>query len=377
MSNWSKRFTYIFGIVLVIAMGASTVLPLLRSNVQQAPVEEATATPQPTLPPPPDTDSISFDETYLHPSGLFTVAVPTGWTPTVQDNSASEARVSLFNNTIQSVIEARIINQEDEVDSAEGLNTFFSDSWLGQTWRDYTSWEEASRETTEDGHLLIDFNLSRRDTNYIARQEAWIQDGEIYTVRVVTAQNAPQELKLILQKVAETLAPITSYEGTPFEWSSYFDNTDKHMIRYPGTWTVTNAADGLPATIESDDLTLVVETLDVALEDEDDATDWMENWRSGVTVLTVNPVDYDGTSGFEVSYSLATLDGTPESGTAVLLNGSDNRLHVANLRLAVPNVDLQTDESEDYASYKTVLSTFRLFPELNITEEFAPVEGEA
>ena len=380
MSNSTKGFSLIIGIVMIVAMVGGAITPLLQSNITQNPVQavEPTAIPEPTLPAPPDISQINFDDVYLHPSGLFTLGVPTGWNPTLEDSSEGEVRVSLGNSNALSVIETRIIDTPQEIADGQELSTFFNDTWLGQTWRDYQNWEETNRTVTDEGHVVIDFNLTRTRSNYIARQESWIEDGEIYSVRVVTAENAPEELKFVLDGVKSNIHRIDVYAGTPFDWTSYFDNSDKHLIRFPESWAVTDGADGLPATITGDDTTLLVETVDVALETEDEAIDYIENWRSGVEALTVEPIEVDGESGYEVSYKLTTLDGASESGLAVMLNGSDNRLHVANGRISNVDVDLQTDSSGDY-SLASVLGTFHLFPDLNVNsvvgQQFAPVSG--
>ena len=366
----SKGFTYAIGIVMLVAMVGSTVLPLLTGNTGHAAVDpqavEPTAIPEPTVPPPPDIAQISFDDTYLHSSGQFTLGVPTGWTPTLEDSTEGEVRVSLGNADALSVIETRIIDPGEEIPDSDVLSEFFSDTWLGQTWRDYQSWEESDREITEDGHVVIDFNLTRSRANYIARQESWIEDGEIYSVRVVTAENAPEELKFLLEGVKNNVERVEAYAESPFGWDGYFDNIDKHMIRFPETWSITDAEEGLPVTIIGDDVTLRVETVDVALDSEDDAIDWIESWRSGVEGLNAVPYEVDGVSGYEVSYKLNTLDGAPESGLAILLNGSDNRLHVANARISNTDVDLQTVSSEEY-NILSILETFRLFPDLDVT----------
>jgi len=370
MNNWTKYFTIGFGIVLSIAMVASLILPLLSQNVGhnlQPQAVEPTDVPLPTLPAPPNTAEIDFDRTYLHPSGLLTVGVPTGWNPTVQSNTENEVRASFGNSDALSVIEARVISPTEDIAEGEALSGYFSDTWLGQTWRDYQSWEETNRDITDEGRVVIDFNLTRSRANYIARQESWVEDGEIYSVRVVTAENAPEELIYLLDGVIQNVQLVETYEGTPLAWSGYFDSTDKHLIRYPETWQVTDAADGLPATITGDDVTMIVETLDVALESEDDAVDWIENWRSGIEALTVELVEVDGVSGYEVSYKLTTLDGAPESGLAVLLNGTDNRLHVANARIANTDVDLQDATAEEFPVLD-VLNTFRLFADLDVTD---------
>lgn len=369
MSNWTKSLTYIIGIVMTIAMVASLIMPLLTQGTQTQvqPAEQPTATPAPTLPAPPDTSQISFDATYLHPSGLYTVGVPTGWEPAVEDTSENEARASFFNPSALSVIETRVLEDETEIATGSELSAFFSDTWLGQTWRDYSSWEETNRQITDDEHVVIDFNLSRSNSNYIARQESWAQDGEIFSVRVVTPENAPTELKFLLDGVINNLQTIDVNQSAPRGWVSYFDNTDKHMILFPQEWTVTDADDGLPATIIGDDITVLVETVDVELDSEDAATDWVENWRSGVSTGSVEAIEVDGASGYKVAYTLETLDGEPESGLVILLNGPDNRLHVANARVSGTDVDLATDDSGAFDAVLNALNSFRLFPDLNIS----------
>ena len=365
MSNTSKRFTVIFGIILSIAMGASLILPLLTSNIQTQPQAiQPTATPLPTLPPPPDTSAISFDETYLHPSGLFTLGVPSGWQPTVQDNSAGEARVSLFNGEIQSVVETRLLPSNEAITSPEDLNGIFNESWLQNSWRDYQSWEE-SRRVVEDDRLLIDFNLSRSNQNYIARQMAWTDGDYVYVTRVVALENASGLLQFVLNNLADTLTPVQEYIGTPIEWDGYYDNQDHHAIRFPSTWTVTDAAEGAPATIEGESAILSIEAAEGDIESEDDVRDWVVSWRPDAEILGIETVQKENTNGYAVSYQLTTLDGTTESGLAILLNGSDGQVHVANLRLEGVNADLNS-ASDEYTNQVEVVQSFQLFPDLNI-----------
>ena len=369
MNRTTKRFTVVIGIIMSAAMVGSLVLPLLSGQTAQSAVQPDAPTPipAPTFPPPPDIAAIDFDDVYLHPSGLFTLGLPTGWTPTVEQSSAEEVRVAMTNSAVVSQVEARIIANPDGIATADELSAFFSDSWLRQSWRGaYSSWDETSRKLTDEGRVVIDFNLERSRVYYIARQEAWIEGGDIYTVRVVTAENAPEELKFLLAGVTGGIQRLGVYAESPFGWQGYFDNMDKHMIRYPQGWQVTDAAAGLPATILGDGVAMLVETVDVALASEADTLDWIENWRSGVEALTIEAVSVEGAAGYRASYRLPTVDGAVESGLALMLNGPDNRLHVANARMAELDIDLQ-DAAADAYPLIAVLDTFRLLPELEIT----------
>ena len=367
MNTTTKGFTVVIGIIMSVAMVGSLIIPLLSRQATQVDAPQPTAIPEPTFPPPPDVSQINFDDVYLHPSGLFTLGLPTGWLPTIEQSGAEEVRVSLNNIDALSLIETRIIHNGDGITEADDLSAFFNDTWLGQSWGAYPRWDETSRKITDDGRVVIDFNLTRARVDYIARQESWIHDGDIYAVRVLTAENAPQELKFLLERTISSVKRLEVYAEAPLDWNGYFDNTDKHMIRYPQGWQVTDAAEGVPATIVGDGVTMVVETVDVALTSESDTIDWIENWRRGVEALTVEAVEVGAAAGYEVSYRLSTVDGAPESGLAVLLHGTDNRLHVANVRLHETDIDLQSVTAEEFPAL-SVLDSFRLLPELHVTE---------
>lgn len=367
MNKTTKTLTYVIGIIMTVAMVGSLILPMLSSNIGQAEIdaeaERPTPLPEPTLPPPPDTDAISFDRAYLHNSGLFTIGAPTGWSPIAGSNTADELRASLTNGELLSVIEVRISKDHAGLADSEALSALLDKTWLGHTWSGYSRWHETSRKITDDDIVQIDFNLSRARSHMIARQESWLEDGDIYSVRVIMAENAPRELKFILKGVAATIERLPIYADAPFGWDVYFDNLDKHIARYPSDWDLTDAAEGVPATIVGDGASLVLSTVDVAVSSEDEAIDWIQSWRSGVMARSVEAVEVDGNAGFKVSYRLATLDGDAESGLAIMLNGADNRMHVANLRLRNIDEDLLAVDPSEFPSLATI-DSFRLVPDL-------------
>jgi len=369
MNKTTKTFTYIIGIVMTVAMVGSLILPMISSQVgvgeSYLETPQPTPFPEPTMPPPPDTTSIDFDSRYLHRSGLFTIGAPTGWNPSSDSNTADELRAGLNNSDVQSVVELRISKNHAGLSDADTLNDFLDNTWLGHTWSGYTGWDETGRKVVGDEVVQIDFNVRRGRSNLIARQESWIEDGDIYSARVVTAENASRELKFLLRGLADSVERISEYADAPYDWDAYFDNLDKHMVRYPSNWEVTDAAEGLPATIEGDSVVLVVSTLDVALDSEDDAKDWTENWRAGVEARSAQPVDVAGAAGYKVSYRLKTLDGAVTSGLAILLHGTDNRLHVANIRMPDLDEDLLAVDPAEYP-WLAVLDSFRLLPELEV-----------
>lgn len=368
MSKTTKTFTYIIGIVMTIAMVGSLILPMLSGQIAQGDFEQeaaATPFPEPTLPAPPDISTIDFDSLYLHSSGLFTVGAPTGWVAGSDSNSADELRASLTNSNYLSVVEVRISKNHTGIADVDALSAFLDSVWLNHTWTGYTRWNETSRKISEIGKVQIDFNVSRGRSHMIARQESWIEAGDIYSVRVVMAENAPSELKFLLKGVGDGIERLPIYADAPFGWAAYFDNLDKHILRYPSDWELTDAAPGLPATIIGDGLTLAVATFDVAIGSEEAAGKWMEDQRSGIKARTVAAVEVAGAPGFKVSYRYKTIDGADESGLAIMLNGTDNRLHVANLRISDLNENLLEADQADFPSL-AIIDTFQLVPDLKI-----------
>ena len=368
MSKTTKTFTYVIGIIMTIAMVGSLILPMLSGQIAQGDFEEAAAAtpfPEPTVPAPPNISTIDFDSQYLHSSGLFTIGAPTGWVAGSASNTPDELRASLNNSDYLSVVEVRINKNHGGIADLDALSAFLDTAWLNHTWSGYTRWDETSRKTTDDGKVQIDFNVSRGRTHLIARQESWIEADDIYSVRVIMAENAPGELKFLLQGVADGIERLPAYVNAPFGWAAYFDNLDKHILRYPSDWEVTDAAPGLPATIVGDNVTLAVATFDVAVDSDDAAGQWIESQRRGIRARTAEAVEVAGAPGFKVSYRYKTIDGADESGLALMLNGSDNRLHVANLRIGDLNENLLEVNPAEYPAL-SVIDTFRLVPELVI-----------
>jgi hypothetical protein len=94
-------------------------------------------------------------------------------------------------------------------------------------------------------------------------------------------------------------------------------------------------------------------------------------------VVSVAPVERSGFNGYAVAYSEPTLDGPSASGYAVMFNDSDGTLHIANLTIDVPDLDLNTEEdSTNYAQLAQVMGTFSLLSEGQSTDAAADDSAE-
>lgn len=368
-----QRITLFLGIFLSFGMVASAVLPLLQNQVTNNQAQtQATTVPLPTQPPPPDTSTITFDSTYFHPSGLFTVAIPSSYSLSNEFNNESEALVTMDNPAAQSVLELRVLNPAEDVslDSAQNLGEQFTSEWLRTTWNGYSPWQEDVRRVDGD-NLIMDFSLGRSGQDYVARQVAFTDGTWIYMIRVVAPSNASESMQYILNNVLESFNPIDRYAGESLAWDGYFDNSASHLLRFPGTWTVADGVDGAPASISGENAQLRVETSDATIDSADAASEYVAGLRSNITVSSVEEVEQYGNTGFRVAYTQSTADGANQSGAVLLINGADTT-HVVNLLTDVADADLNTvdvmaeDADQALVDARKTLDSFSLFPEMDI-----------
>ena len=414
-NNQARRASIALGVFMAIVLIAGAILPLANQNATVTDTTEATNAPTATFPPPiTDFATIDFDTYFLHPSGLYAIAQPDGWSASEITPNPSQAQVNFINEGALSVIDAYVERAANAPVTVEELSSRFTQEVLDASWANFNNWRETFRRTEED-RLLIDFVVTLTGQQYVARQIV-TTDGEwIYVTRVLAPDNATALITYLLDTLPTTYIPFKQFSGTPFEWLSYYDDRYHHIIRFPSDWQVTDSAPGRPASINSaDGVSLrVIGYANRAAADDAAARPFIESERPGATVLSVEPTTRGDVSGFSVAYSFANTDGEAQSGLAVLLNGADGTLHVANLYFPAANIDLNTVDTlqeqqaalgqaevtpeatgevadafgaiDDlvpspatgafgflYTNYATVMSTFSLLPVINLSADSLP-----
>jgi hypothetical protein len=366
----ARRLSAIVGGMLAVIMALSVVLPMLSQNATtQTQQIQPTDVPVPTFPAPiADLNSIQFDQVYLHPSGLYTVAQPTGWLPTEPLSTLDNARATFSNATQQSIIQVDVDKPATSPVTLDDVDARWTSSTLASSWSRYSSWTETGERRRENDQIIMDFELKLNNQTFVARQIAWTDGEWIYSARVVTPENATDELLYVLDKVTASVTPNKEFATTPFDWQAYFDSQDNHIIRYPPDWVLADSAPGKPTSITSgNDIALRVESQPATtVADQDAARAWVETERPGAIILSVGPVTREDGSGFAVAYAFKNVDGESQSGLVVLLNSAD-KLHVANLRFAGADVDLNSESGQEaYSNLAEVMSSFNLLPALNL-----------
>lgn len=367
-NNNMKRLTYIFGITMAVMMALTVVLPAFTPNLQTAqPAVQPTTAPEATVPPPPDINTISFGQAYLHPSGLYSVAEPTGWQASVPTTTAESARATFSNTPAQSIIQVDVDKPVSDAPlTLDDVDARFTSASLASSWARYSSWSETGQRRRVNDRLVMDFVLTSNNRTYAARQEAWTDGELVYSVRVVTPENAVDALLYVLDGMINSLKINPMLMDAPFDWNAYYDQADQYIIRYPQSWVLADSAPGRPTSISGDaGVTLRLETLAAAVADADAAGEWVATVRPGTTIESVEPVTRESFEGFSVAYTTRTADGDNQSGLAVLLNGPEDKLYVANLRLPQAGVDLNSEEGRSsYGTLAELMETFYILPGL-------------
>ncbi|MBI5668116.1 MAG: hypothetical protein HZC41_08910 [Chloroflexi bacterium] len=367
MNSGTRRLTVILGAIMIIAMGSSVILPILNPgrNLNTQPTEAATDIPTPTVPAPPtDLSVIGFDHTIVHPTGMFSLAQPTGWLPmaavtTSTGGTPTAPEINLNNSDRLSVIQA-VLQPANDMTTLEQVDTYYTPEVLQSSWQAYSTWRETARRQ-EDNKLIMDFELkNRRDQTFIARQESWVEDGWLYRLRVITPENAPEMLKYLMENLIPSFKVNPVLAAVPLDWKGYFESGSNMAIRFPADWTLTDSALGRMASFSGSGATLRLEAQpNTGAADEAAARQWVEAARPGAEVVSVQPATRGDLSGFSVAYTYTDADGNPHSGFAVLLNGTDGTLYSANLRFDQAGVDLNAPEGRDAAGdLATVMDTF-------------------
>jgi hypothetical protein len=385
MSNSNNKRTRWSVIIFGFSMAAIMVLSVMsgylmqlaqRLDVQRQQREALQPTPTPTLEPPPSVDSVTFERDVLQGNGLFSLTIPEppnwGAVESAFDSATNQAKLLLRDEL--SVIEASMTVPTQPIATVDDLNASFTEQTLGASWRNYSSWRETQRVTVERNgreYLQIDFELGFRDRMFVARQAAWTDGTHVFSVRVITPENATDLLVYLLENVADQLTVYEQFSDTPVSWTAYYDAALNHVIRSPASWQVTDAADGFPASIEGENTVLRVEGIEGEnVDDEAAAEAYVVGLPNVTEVLSVTEAERGELTGYAVAYRYALVTGETGSGQVLLLNGADT-LHVANLRVAGVEADLNAPAEDDAGAgeYAMVMQTFSPLEGL----EYAPL----
>ncbi len=336
-----KRMSIIIGAFLVIVMGATAILPAIRSSTR---TQTADATPLPSpepFPQPIANDSLDFSARYLHPSALYTLPIPQpiGWNQIIPSNEAELARTTLRSDL--NVIEVYVRNAPGL--TPDDLPDQFSAANLEQTWRNYQQVERRGPGEMRDDRFYVDYDLTLNRRLFNARHLAWTDGSWLYVVRVVGPSNAIEQTIFLAERMAAELESISQYHGDDAGWSAHFDAVAGYAVRFPRTWELQDSAPGRPASIAINDAaSLRLEGLPSLVTSEVDARALLAATRADAQLLSIEAWE----DGIALSFAYETALGEERSGAWLLIPNVDETTIRAEISIAANAIDLLTYTAE-------------------------------
>ncbi len=368
-----QRITYAFGIGMAAIMVLSLFLPSLAPATTVLQDVPPTNTPAPPTFPAPirDLSTLVIGDDYLHPSGVFAVGVPDGWSVNTNINDTQRLQTNLENQAIVGKIHIGLENPLNPVASVAELNDYYNQGRLQQIWvTDYASWSELGRPSTAD-RLIINFRLrDRQNRNFLAQHVAYVEDGYVHFTRVIMPENAQDSMFHLATLMDGQIKLNDQFRDTVFGWGATYDALSQWILRYPRSWIRTDGGDGLPTSIRADNgVNIRVETLADTTFDQASAQSFVEGRFTHAEITSIEPIERNGGAGFSIAYQAQDFDGETVSGAVVVLNGENNFAYVASASIPEAGVDINDEESAvNYADLAQVLGSFSLLTNLNLPE---------
>ena len=338
------------GIVIIVTFVLSLLAPGSGHRASTVP-DEVLSTPASTaiVVPTPEPDPQVVGATpYIHGSGLFRAFRPAGTGWTLSENApvnASSIASVVIQNVRRLVVIHNYIRPNVEYETPQALSeNFLTTQHFAGAWQDYDHWEETAR-TIQDDKVIVDFNLTQLDVDYIARVAYWTQDGWLFVARVVTPANNPLLLDRLFTQVVDGFEGFDALMALPLDWTAQVDQRLGYILRHPANWQRVAGDVGRPVTFtaETEAGTLRVRTWaepDQALADEDAARAWLVENRDGAEALRVRQIERGAGAGFALAYTFLSTTGDPQSGLMLLLNDAAGTLFVVDMQTPAPELDL-------------------------------------
>lgn len=383
MTNLKKRRrlnkTYIFSAVLGAIIIATFIISLFArpgSGDNTADVSTVnpfitpTTTPLSFPTPEPNGPQLIVSAPTINNNGLFQVSVPAGWNIKYNDfiveTVPPRARITFDSGTHQSVIEMLVDVFTDAATQYPTLqalsDTYFTTSYFTSAWSSYTGgFTETGR--TVDKTITVNFDLQAGERDYFGRQVAWLDGDWLHMVRIIVPNNYPALLDALTTYIIPTFVSYSDQRNFPLTWIAYRNAEQGFLIRHPNWRTVSRGVLEAP-TLPAQVLLRSFENTPLATLDEAE-TYLTSVLRPDANVLSSQITSRTfASSGFLVSFTDKDRDGNPISGLVALLNDDQQKLYVAEMRLAAPNVDLLSLDADQiiYQDLRTIIDSFMVLP---------------
>ncbi|RMF53241.1 MAG: hypothetical protein D6749_02780 [Chloroflexota bacterium] len=360
MSEYGKslsvglRTLRLLGVSLLILVFVASALPLNGFNTPIA-TPEAPASNYAHPAVPAGGTPVIVTGTYVHPSGMFTLPLVSGWqlpgdspeesVAATPEQPITRAGATFINVSAASVVHAFVEdNPELSLKDFEALQAYYTAEQLSAAWSQYNGgWREIARRAVGET-LIIDTEMTHEGLVYLGRQIARLQDRWLMVMRLVVPNNNPSLLEQLQATYEPYFQLLPSSINAPLFWRTLSDTVSGYLIRFPNTWQQEDGKPGAPYALsgELDGRTYRLNTRAVpnaSVPDEESARAWIAENYPRATVQTVQAEQRGDFTGYTLSFLAPDPDGNQRSLTATLINGAGT-LYVAVLQTFAEGRDL-------------------------------------
>jgi hypothetical protein len=350
------------GVIIVVTTMIGLLAPQLRRSTSTSNEPSVIPTPEPTelvIPTPDPNPQLEGASPYFHSSGYFQAFRPAGddW----QVYEIPEYNVPPYAGVIMQNLDRLVVIYDYLVEGVEYetlddlSENYWTDSEFADNWVNYDSWTVVRREEVDD-RLIIDFDLALDDNAFLGRTTSWMENNFLYVSRLVVPANNPALLELLYEKVTPGLIGYPALQALPQTWPVFTDRIFGFALKHPAGWGMIAGGEGRPTTfrIPSGQVRVQSET-DQSISSVEEAEQWITENEMGVTIIESDSIEHDMGTGYQVAYSYQDAAGDRHSGLVVVLTSDDDTLHIANLQLETPDINLlEIDETVSALNYEAV-----------------------
>lgn len=351
----TMRAVRVAGVGFLILIFVISALPINDANTPlatpQNPAEVSSAHPFVPVGGTP----VTVSGTYVHPTGIFSLPLVSGWelpgeSPEESVAASPDQPITRAGATFINVNAASVVHTFVEDDPArnlisfEAMDAYYTADQVGAAWSQYNGgWREMNRRASDDS-LIIDTEMTHEGLVYLGRQITRLQDRWLIVLRIVVPNNNP----LLLERLQAVYAPQYHLWQTslnaPLFWRTLSDTVSGYLIRYPADWRQEDGRHGAPYTLsgrlaERDYRLLTRAIPNRQATDEAAARAWVAETYPRAAIQTVQSEVRGAFTGYTLSFLAPDPDGNQRSLTATLINGK-GALYVAVLQTFAEGRDL-------------------------------------
>ena len=341
-----------------------------------------------TFPTVPSTGTVlTLDQTYIHPSALFSVPHIVSWDlpPNGEEKvdpsngvKISRAGATFINGAVLSVAHVFVERDPDrKAKAVADLDAYYNKANLDAAWTNFIGGYKETKRRTDGDKFIIDFELYLNGNIFLGRQVSQFDGDWLKVTRLVTPDNNPQLMDNLQETIWSRFTVYMAQANIPIFWPSVTDSVFGYVVRYQPGWNLVNGTAGNPfivaGPLRGANITMTTKAEPgKSVKADTDARAWVTAKQATNAILTVQPATINGVSGFNVSYSDPDTDGNARSAVSTLLNGPTGSLYSVTFVSSTRGIDFLGTDPTVPGELAQLRGTFMLIPANQLIATLTP-----